>query len=101
MMKTREKNLAKLENYADLINDYLSGKISVLDFEQKYLEMFKHDETLWVGEEFKLLNDLFSDLDSFCYDSAIRSSEDLDEIQLRSSARATLGRLKELLETAS
>lgn len=97
-MEAREKeNLAKLKDYRALINEYLSDKISVLDFEQRYLEMFKQDETLWTGEEFAVLNDLFSDLDAFCYDSAIRDSDDLDEPQLRSRAEMALKKLEKLL----
>lgn len=98
MMETKNKeNLAKLRVYANLVNDYLSSKISVLDFEQKYLEMFKKDETLWIGEEFDVLNDLFGDLDAFCYDSTIRTSEDLDEVQLRNKAEVASEKLKRLL----
>lgn len=97
METIKEENLAKLKDYADLIKGYLSNKISVLDFEQKYLETFKQDETLWSGEEFAVLNDLFSDLDAFCYDPTIRSSEDLDEEQLRDRAEIALERLKKLL----
>ncbi|MBK7704669.1 MAG: hypothetical protein IPN69_14470 [Acidobacteria bacterium] len=98
MMEAREKeNSVKLKDYVTLINEYLSDKISVLDFEQRYLEMFKQDETLWTGEEFAVLNDLFSDLDAFCYDSTIRDSEDLDEPQLRNRAEIALEKLEKLL----
>lgn len=98
MMKMREKeNLAKLNDYSVLISRYLSDKIGVLDFEREYLEMFKEDEILWVGEEFAILNTLFGDLDAFCYDSTIRSSEDLNEAQLRKRAEIALERLEKLL----
>lgn len=98
MIEMKEnKNLWKLKDYADLINEYLSDKISILQFEQKYLAMFKDDQILWTGEEFSVLNGLFSDLDAFCYDPAIRSSEDLDEMQLRNSAEIALEELRRLL----
>lgn len=98
MMEAREKGTStKLKDYATLIHDYLSDKIGVLDFEQKYLEMFKQDDTLWVGEEFAVLNGLFSDLDAFCYDSTIRDFEDLDEPQLRNRAEVALENLEKLL----
>jgi Bacterial self-protective colicin-like immunity len=99
MTETKQlENLAKLKDYAALINEYLSEKISVLDFEQKYFEMFKMDETLWIGEDFDVLNGLFGDLDAFCYDSTIRTSEDLDEFQLRNRAEIASEKLKRLLE---
>lgn len=98
MMETRKKEkLAKLKDYAGLINAYLTDNKSVLDFQESYFEMFKQDEVEWMDEEFEVLNGLFTDLDVFYYDSALRDPDDMDESQLRNRAEIALRRIEKLL----
>ena len=73
-----------------------SYELSSLTFEREYLDMFKNDETESVGEEYEVLNELFSDVDAFCADPELRDSDDLDEEQLRQRAGIALEKLSAL-----
>jgi len=83
----------KLRPYIDLIESFLSNQIDALKFESAYLKLFKNDASGWSGAEYNSLNDLFGDVDSFCADPKLRDTGDLDEAQLRQSARLALERL--------
>ncbi len=85
-----------LNTYIELIKSFLNGEATVFDFEKKYLVQFKEDETIWVGEAFDTLNELFSDLDSYCENPELRDSRDLDENQLRQKAEMALRQLIKL-----
>jgi len=79
-----------LIGYIKLIEEFLANNIRPLTFEQKYLEMFKKDETQWLETEYEVLNGLFGDVDAFCADDSLRDADDLNEQQLRESAGAAL-----------
>jgi hypothetical protein len=85
-----------LSEYVQLIDSFVHGEISALEFERVYLQMFKEDPTIRPETEYEILDRLFSDVDSFCADSGLRSIDDLDEEQLHSEARTALGRLRAL-----
>jgi hypothetical protein len=85
-----------LTPYIDLIESFLNNQISSLTFEREYLDMFKNDETRWAGEEYEVLNELFSDVDAFCADPELRGSDDLDEEQLRQGAKIAIEKLSVL-----
>lgn len=96
MKRSNDETSKKLARYTNLIDRYLSGKLNVLDFEKEYLKMFKDDQTPWDGEEFDILNGLFIDIDAFCYDSTIRTLQDLDETQLKIRTMDAAKKLKSL-----
>ncbi len=95
-MKGNKLNL--LRAYESLIDRFLLNEIDVLEFEKKYIAMFKGDETLWEYGEFLILNGVFTDLDAFCEDDSIRDEDDLNEGQLRSRMERALNNLRTLID---
>ena len=82
-----------LSEYRDLIQDFANRRISVGDFERRYLRMFKDDPTIRSEDEYEILNQLFGDVDAFSPDPKLRSADGLDEEQLRAAAERTLSAL--------
>ena len=85
-----------LADYIQLIDSFVRGEISGLEFEQAYLQMFKEDPTIRPETEFEILDGLFFGVDAFCANPGLRSINDIDEEQLRAEARTALGRLRAL-----
>jgi hypothetical protein len=86
----------KLAEYIRIIELFLCNEIDALTFEKEFLRMFKNDSTIWQGEGFETLNQLFTDLDAFCADATLRSNGDLDEFQLREQSKIALQKLLRL-----
>ena len=98
-MTTRKvKKLNLLRQYESLIDKFLLEEMDILEFEKKYLAMFKGDETMWEYGEFLILNGVFTDLDAFCEDDSIRDEDDLNEGQLRSRMERALNNLRTLID---
>jgi len=80
-----------LHNYLQLIESFLSAKISTCDFEKQYLTLFKSDqESVNYSEEvFNVLDELFANVDEYCGDVELRKklSHSIDEKQLLERAR--------------
>ena len=85
-----------IQGYIDLLTAFISKKISVLRFEQKFLQLFKSEETDLSGVEFKILDRLFADVDAFCADPQLREKGDLDEGELREKCKVALLQLQAL-----
>jgi hypothetical protein len=83
----------KLSPYLELIEGFVLRRIPAAEFEREYLRMFKNDDRTWTEQEYEALNDLFGDVDSFCADTELRDSNDLDEGQLREKAKLALEKL--------
>lgn len=86
----------KLKPYIELLENFLSGKITAHDFEGAYLDLFKNDATEWSEDEFAVLDELFADVDAFCEDPELRDERDLDENELRQKCGTALKKLKSL-----
>jgi len=85
----------ELKPYIALIEDVVSGAITVDDFESLYLDMFKANEIMWAEPEYDILNGLFLDLDSYHADPAIRDPVlGLDAFQIMEQAKTALAQLK-------
>ncbi len=82
--------------YIRLIESFVKGELSAEDFESRYLAMFKADKTHRREDEFRVLDRLFADVDSFCADPSIRSTDELDEEELRSRCVEALTALRSL-----
>ncbi len=80
----------EVEKYLLLISDYVSMHIDSLEFESKYLQMYKSDTFHYSIIIYELLAILSSDVDAYCSNPEIRDSEDLDENQLLQRATYTL-----------
>jgi hypothetical protein len=85
-----------LADYIQLIDSFVRGQISGLEFEQAYLQMFREETTIRPEPEYDILDGLFFGVDAFCADPDLRSADDIDEEQLRAEARTALGRLRAL-----
>ncbi len=85
-----------LRQYIELIESFIQNKIEAIDFERRYLDLFKADTTEWSEAEFAILDELFAAVDAFCADPTLRDAEDLDEEQLRRKCRAALEKLRAL-----
>lgn len=85
-----------LAEYQDLINRFVDGRLGVAEFEAGYLRMFKEDSTIWPNAEYDILNDLFSAVDAYCEDPALRQPCSLDEEQLRREAEGAMRSLASL-----
>jgi len=79
-----------VDDYVALMTAFLTHQISAHDFERRYLDLFQGDEIDRPEPTFRVLNDLFIDIDAFCPDPELRNADDLDEDQLRASVRAAL-----------
>lgn len=83
------------DKYKKLIDDFIKAKITVDDFESRYLETFLRD-SFGDTPEYDILNELFLDVDAYCGDPTIRREADLDEAQLRQRAQNALLALNNL-----
>ncbi len=87
-----------LINYEILLKQFLDDAISIEEFQAAYCERFKNegrlDEPL-----FKLLDELFGDVDSFTTDQKLLAENPgfyLDEARLREKVQSTVSRLSAL-----
>jgi len=83
--------------YLELLERFLTRKLSLMDFQRAYLRQFK-DETRDMDDAlFELLDEFFGDLDSFSADPALLAARPdfyLDEAGLRDKAENVLLRLR-------
>ena len=82
--------------YIELIRSFLSGKITANDFQLKYLNLFKKDNTHFEENEFMILDQLFAWVDAYCEDSELRDKNDCDEETLLIEAKKSLEKLNAL-----
>jgi hypothetical protein len=90
------KGIAK---YKTLISHFINGQISASDFQNSYLKMFKNEEDIELGDEFDILEYLFTSADGYVADPESRSylrakypefrkyGQGLDDEELRADAR--------------
>ena len=88
--------MTNLSDYISLIDGFVHHRVSVSDFESRFLAVFKNDTTLCSEEVFSILNELFIATDSYCGDESIRSEDDITEDELRDRARDSLDMLRSL-----
>jgi hypothetical protein len=90
-----------LQRYIALISSFVTDKIEAVDFERKFLKLFKEDAMEWSGAEFAILDGLFADIDAFCSDPQLRDEEDLDEYELKEKCKIALEKLQSLVPVNS
>ncbi len=86
---TEQQRMA-LQEYQDLLDDLISGRISPVQFESKYLQRFKSETITFPESVFMVLDRLFADVDAYCADSSIRDPGDLGDTELIASAKRAL-----------
>ena len=79
-----------LEEYVSKIRQFVDGDITACQFEESYLKIFKNEEKVLPEDVFEVLNELFTDVDSFCSDPELRDDEDLDDAELLNRAEVAL-----------
>lgn len=79
--------------YVELLEEFVGSFVSALEFERRYLRLFKNEERVLPESLFRVLDGLFADVDAFCPDSELRDEHDLSEEQLRARCAEALGRL--------
>lgn len=90
-----------LDEYFALTESFLRGEMSAAHFERKYLALFKADNRSFPDSVFKVLNNLFSDVDMFVSDPGIREAGDLDDGQLLERTRQAHAELERLMRMKS
>lgn len=87
-----------LQQYIELLQRYVAGKLDDSSFEQQYLALTKHYSGNLSFEEYNILQDLFYVVESYCPDPGLRGEEDADEQEMREAAAVALNRLEEHLK---
>ncbi len=87
-----------MDKYIKLLKEFVDNKITADDFEGQFLQLFKGDNNLQIGTEFKILDKLFADVDAYCSDSDLIEDPrfDIDGVQLQVLAQETLNKLVKL-----
>lgn len=85
-------------SYIELLSEFLEERISVDKFEESFLEKFKNEKKFSSAEEFKILDILFGEVDSYCDENSelFYPGVDLTENELRHCVRLTLYNLQQL-----
>jgi hypothetical protein len=83
-----------LETYRDLIRRFVIGDVSADQFEAEYLARFKDDANQVAGDEFDVLDELFSDVDDYVDEPTLRlRTGGISGEELRARARDAYARL--------
>ena len=80
----------KIDPYVHLMKSFVEDRIDAIEFERRYLSMFKSDTNSWTEAEYENLNYLFAEVDAFCADPELRDANDIDEEQLKEATKRTL-----------
>lgn len=85
-----------LKKYMELISQFISNDITLLQFNTRYLELFKQETVIFGGEIYETLNNLFLDIDQYCGDPNLWEEGDLNDEQLLESAKKSLIKLQQI-----
>jgi hypothetical protein len=91
-----QDNAKYIQPYIDLVESFINGQISARQFEKSFLEKFKNNSSQFDETEYKILNNVFYDVEDFCADPTIRGEGDLDEQQLKTKSKKHLEELRSL-----
>ncbi|MEG4285691.1 colicin immunity domain-containing protein [Microcoleus sp. A006_D1] len=88
-----------MDKYINLLEEFVDNKITADEFERRFIQLFKGDNNLQPGTEFKILDKLFADVDAYCSDPNLIEDPrfDIDGGQLQVSAQETLNKLVKLI----
>jgi hypothetical protein len=89
--------MSALNNYVDLIKNFLDGNLSASQFSDIYVQRFKVEGGPMDKGLFLLLDELFGDAESFTLNSDLRAENPgfyLDEPALQTKARDILERIR-------
>ena len=86
-----------INSYIELLSEFLSGRMGVLDFQRAYLSKFKMETSRFDDSTFDLLDALFGDVDAYTSDQALLTENPsyyLDEDGLRNRVSQVLNDLQ-------
>lgn len=92
---------AVAHDYKQLLDKFLVGDVTALEFQRQYLARFKNEKRFLSEDLFQLLDCLFGDVDSFTNDSELLTSQPdfyLDEASLFDRVSQVSSRLSTLIE---
>ena len=78
----------EVAQYVDLLDSFVAGQISALDFETGYFERYKASTLMTSDDVFRIADGFFADVDAYVDDPTLRepSKGDLGAEQLRERA---------------
>ena len=85
-----------VQPYLKLMDDFLTDRLPVASFEREYLDTFSSDDTRWPEPIYRVLNEVFLDVDAYCPDPALRNELDIDEAELRARVERSFAALRRL-----
>lgn len=80
--------------YVALMEGLTTRSLPVHRFERAYLDAFSADQTHWPEEIYRILNDVFLDVDAYNPDPSTRDDLDIDEVELRQRVGRALDLLR-------
>ena len=83
-----------LTPYIDLVQFFLDERMSAPEFKRSYLKMFKEDNTTEPHNQFNVLNEIFTDADSFYPEPALRDEGDIDETEFKRRCELNITKLR-------
>lgn len=86
-----------ISTYLSLIQNFLQKEITVAQFEEKYMELFKADPCVSPRLIYEVLNELFLDVEAYCPDQSLRNKYSIDENVLRERTEIAYRKLKLLI----
>lgn len=82
------------DGYEEVIRHFISNQTNSDEFERDFLTYFKADKNQAPGDDFDILDQLFTDVDEYVADSRLRAATSgIDEYELRSRANSAYRRL--------
>jgi Bacterial self-protective colicin-like immunity len=88
--------MSRLRPYIELVEAFVERGLPAEEFQRRYLDAVKADQTILPDDEFVVVDGLFGDADFYEPDPALREqlAGALDEAELRRRAATALSRLR-------
>lgn len=108
-MKTTiaESDTTNVRKYVQLIEDYLTDRIHVAQFESDFLQI-RRDDSYWMSGSFsdtigRVLNTIFLDVDEYTPDELYNPNDEftINEQELRSRLQKNLLKLQTIIQQTS
>lgn len=96
-MKNNQQVITTVNNYIEMISDFVNSKISVEEFERSFLHYHRRDNVPYPYEIHKTISILFSDIDQY-FPIPDGTNNTIDEKTLRERAVQALEKLKVLIQ---
>ena len=88
----------ELDEYLELIRDFVDGGRATRELEERYITLFTSDQTSRDPRIFSILNEVFLDVDAYCADQSLRDKDDISEEELKARCTEALHKLKDFLK---